>query len=113
MQHAFALPIPAGNADKARQFTKTILGPRRDEYNNLQKRAGVTSEQYWLQSSPEGDLVIVVSDGDPRQFGEIMADPQTDFDRWIRDQMQSILQVDPADFSETPPAESMGEFRAS
>ncbi len=93
--YAFAVPIPPGKTDAVRQLTATCLGPRKSDYDDLQRRGGVADESYWVQSDPaQGDLLIVVSDSDQTTFAQIMATPQTDFDRWYRDQIQEIFGVD-------------------
>ena len=96
MAYAFAVPIPPGKTDAVRRLTQESLGARRSEYDDLQRRSGVTEESYWLQHDPEGgDLLIVVSDSDQTDFLQIMANPQTPFDRWYRDQIQEIFGFDP------------------
>jgi hypothetical protein len=95
--YAFAVPIPAGKTEAARQFTETCLGARKAEYDDMQRRSGVTDESYWLQESPEGDVMIVVSDSDQTGFEQIMANPQTEFDRWYREQIKDVFGVDPGE----------------
>ena len=101
MAYVFAAPIPPGKTDAVRRFTAEALGPRKAEYDDLQRRSGITEESYWLQEDPAGnDLLIVVSSNEPTDFWAIMADPQTDFDRWYRNQIESIWEFDasqPAD----------------
>jgi hypothetical protein len=96
--YAFAVHIPPGKTEAVRRLIADSLGPRKTDYDDLQRRSGVTGEAYWLQSDPEhGDTLIVVSDGeasDDRAFQALMADPQTDFDRWYRDQIEAILPID-------------------
>ncbi len=95
MPYAFAVPIPPGKTEAVRRLTEESLGARRGEYDDLQRRSGVSEESYWLQRDPErGDLLIVVSDSDQTGFLEIMANPQTPFDRWYRDQVEAILSID-------------------
>ena len=102
MAYAFAVPIPPGKTDQVRRLTQESLGARKREYDDLQRRSGITEESYWLQRDPEfGDLLIVVSDSDQTAFLQIMANPQTEFDRWYRDQIQEIFGFDPAQ----PPGE--------
>ena len=92
MPYAFAVPIPPGKTEAVRRLTAESLGARRAEYDDLQRRSGVREESYWLQRDPgQGDLLIVVSDSDQDAFMEIMANPQTPFDRWYRDQIQEIF----------------------
>ena len=54
MTYAFAMPILSGKTPAARGFIQEVLGPRKREYDDLQRRQGVTQERYYLQSSPRG-----------------------------------------------------------
>ena len=97
MAYAFAVPIPPGKSEAVRRLTEESLGARKSEYDDMQRRSGVTEESYWLQHDPEvGDLLIVVSTSDQTDFLAIMTNPQTPFDRWYRDQIREILGFDPA-----------------
>lgn len=96
MAYAFAVPIPPGKTEAVRRLTEECLGARKREYDDMQRRSGVTEESYWLQRNSKGgsDLLIVVSNSDQIDFMELMANPQTPFDRWYRDQIQDIFGVD-------------------
>jgi hypothetical protein len=95
MAYAFAAPIPPGKTDAVRAFVAETLGPRKAELDDLQRRSGVTEESYWLQVDPDGnDIMIVVSSSDQADFWTIMANPQTDFDRWYRQQIETIWEFD-------------------
>ena len=93
MAYAFAVPLPPGKTDAVRRLTQESLGARKSEFDDLQRRSGVSQESYWLQRDPAGggDLLIVVSNSDQTAFMEIMAHPQTPFDRWYRDQIREIF----------------------
>jgi hypothetical protein len=95
--YAFAVPIPAGKTEAIRRLTDTCLGARKAEYDDMQRRSGVTEESYWLQADPTGDVMIVVSNSDQRAFAAIMANPQTEFDRWYRTQITEIFGTDPGE----------------
>jgi hypothetical protein len=106
MAHAIALPIRPGKTDAVRRFTSECLGPRKAEFDDMMRRGGYTEEAYWLQQDAErGDVVIAVSSRDHTDFDAIMANPQTDFDRWYRDQLREIFDMDPE-----APSESRNEF---
>ncbi|HEU5431082.1 MAG TPA: hypothetical protein VFU81_05430 [Thermomicrobiales bacterium] len=110
--YVFAVPIPPGKTDAVRRLTDECLGPRKAEYDDLQRRGGVAVESYWLQHAPEGgDTLIVVSDSDQHAFAEIFANPQTEFDRWYREQILDIFGVDLAE-PWGPRNEMLGEWRA-
>ena len=110
MRYAFTAPVRPGQTEALRRFYDELKGPRRAEYDDLQRRTGVNEEAYWLQSSPQGDRFIMTSNSDQREFVELMQNPQTDFERWFRDQIQSIfeLNLDP----DAPPPELLMEWRA-
>jgi hypothetical protein len=102
MTYAFVLPIKPGMTEACRSFGEEIIeGARRQEYADLQRRLGATKEQYFIQSTPEGDLQIVVGEAiwtPPRQ----VMDPENNpFDRWFLDQIQEIYGVDLMEVDET------------
>jgi hypothetical protein len=109
MPYALSAPIPAGKTDAVRRLFAESLGPRKADYEDLQRRSGITDESYWLQSDPDGDTLIVVSNRDQNAFMEIMADPKTEFDRWFRDEMQKIFDFD-LNAPPTPPNEMIGSW---
>lgn len=98
MAYAFSVPIPPGKTGAVRRFFAESLGPCKADYDDLQRRRGVTGEAYWLQPDPEhGDVLVIVSEckaGDDRAFQAIMANPQTEFDRWYRARLLDIMGID-------------------
>jgi hypothetical protein len=110
--YALALPIPAGQTEAARHFTQECLGPRKAEFDDMMRRSHLTEESYWLQRDPErGDMLVVFGRDDLADFTAIMANPQTEFDRWYRDQLISIFGEDPAVDSGNP-NEWLGTWKA-
>ena len=111
MSYAFAARIRPGQTDALRRLVAECLGPRRAEWEDMQRRSGVTEEAYWLQSDPEGDFFIVVSNSDQLGYHALMANPQTEFDRWFRDQDRAIFAGEPVGSSPAPRNEFLGEWR--
>ena len=72
---AIALPILPGKTPEWRKFIEELNGPRRQEFADSRKQAGV-HERTFLQQTPMGDLVIVTLEGDDpgRSFGQLTAD---------------------------------------
>ena len=69
MAYALAIPIPPGKTEAVRRLTEECLGARKSEYDDMQRRSGITEESYWLQQDPElGDLLIVISNSDQTDF---------------------------------------------
>ena len=110
MAYAFAARILPGQTEACRRFAEESLGPRRAGNADLQRRAGITEEEYWLQREPDGgDLLIVVSNRDYALFDAIMANPETDFDRWMRGQLRAIFGPAPGGPA-APPNELLGRW---
>jgi hypothetical protein len=110
--YAFAFPILPGKADALRQFGNELLGSRKAEYDDLQRRLGVEEERYFLQQSPEGDLVIVAGSGGAAatSLAGVLAPDENAFDRWFVDRMQDLTGVDLRDLPSDPP-ELLGEWK--
>lgn len=111
MSYVVALRIPPGKTEAVRRLTAECLGPRQADYDDMMRRGGYTEEAYWLQHDPtQGDVLIAISSRNHADFGQIMANPQTAFDRWYGDQLRAIFGPDilePAD----PPNELLGTWR--
>jgi hypothetical protein len=90
MSYAFAMPVLPGNEEAGKQFVQALLGPRKPEYDDLQRRQGVTAERYYFQPSPGGGLFIVIGEGtfaDPATF----LDPEGNaFDRWFIETIEAL-----------------------
>lgn len=95
MIYAFTDPIPPGKTGDARRFYTELLTTRKAEYEEIARRCGATEEWYWLQSGSDGDLIVVASNSGQEAFDAIMADPQTDFDRWLRGRIEEVFGFDP------------------
>jgi hypothetical protein len=110
MAYAFAMPILPGKTDAARCFVQEVLGPRKREWDDLQRRQGVTRESYYLQASPEGDLMLVTGEGTftpVSQFLDVEGNP---FDRWLTEQIQDISGINVQELGDEMP-EQLGEWR--
>lgn len=96
MIYAFADPVPLGKTDDARRFFAELLTTRKEDYQEIARRCGATEEWYWLQSGPDADLIVVASNSDQQAFDAIMANPQTEFDRWLRGRIDEVFGFDAA-----------------
>jgi hypothetical protein len=113
MGYAFSIPIQPGQTGACRALFAELAGPRRAEYEDMQRRTGVTEEAYWLQTTPDGDTVVMTSNSDQRDFAALMANPRTDFDRWFRERVTAIFGFDPAAIEQLgPPPELLLDWRA-
>lgn len=87
---AFCAPILPGKMEQWRRFTQELQGNRYNDYKASRDRYGV-HERAFLQSTPEGDMVIVTLEGnDPEGFFQKWATSQDSFTRWFVQQVNEI-----------------------
>lgn len=87
---AVAFPILPGKTAEWRTFMDELNGPRRDEFVESRRRAGVR-ERTFLQSTPMGDLVIVTLEGDDpgHAFGTMMGASDA-FTKWFIERAEAV-----------------------
>jgi hypothetical protein len=102
-----AFPLLPGKTEAAKEFAKTCMISKRTEYAVALKSQGVTKESWFLQKTPQGDMVIVHFEADDVEKAfEAQAKSKAPFDVWFKQQVKSITGVDleqPSD--EAPPEE--------
>lgn len=92
---AIAFPIRSGREDQARQFAQEVQGPRRAEFLAPLGRRGITREQWYLQSGPSGQLILVYMEAtDPSAALRDWAASEEPFDRWFKQQAGEITGLD-------------------
>jgi hypothetical protein len=107
-----AFPVLPGKADDARKFAQDTLA-RRDEYSASQKKSGVTKEEWSLQETPMGALVIVRFEcTDVDQAFARLAESTDDFDVWFRERVTEVSAVDLAAPPEDPLPEIILDWEA-
>jgi hypothetical protein len=95
-----AFPVLPGNEEEARKFAEETHS-RTDEFAASQQRLGITKEQWVLQQSPEGSMVIVHFESDDVEGAfASMAQSDDSFDVWFKNRAKEITGVD---LNEPPP----------
>jgi len=91
---AVAFPILPGKTAEWRSFMEELNGPRRQEFVEFRRRAGV-HERTFLQPTPMGDFVIVTLEGDDpeRAFGRMMSAGDA-FTTWFIEQAEAFHAID-------------------
>jgi hypothetical protein len=99
---AVAIPLLPGKIDEWRKWVDELNGPRRQEFIDSRRRAGVR-ERTFLQRTPMGDLVIVTVEGeDPgRAFGQMMSADDA-FGTWFGERAREFHGDVPAPTTEAP-----------
>ncbi|HEY7280628.1 MAG TPA: hypothetical protein VID47_03445 [Actinomycetota bacterium] len=93
-QLAIALPCLPGGADKLRQLAEECAGARRADFEDFHRRVGLDAERWFLQQIPQGELCLIVLDGDPVGALGKLAASEHEFDRWFADRVQEVHGVD-------------------
>lgn len=107
-----AFPVLPGKADEVRKFAQETLG-RGEEFSASQKKSGVSREEWSLQETPMGDLVLVRFEADDIEKSfERLATSTDDFDVWFRGRVMDISGVDLAAPPDGPPPEIILDWRA-
>ena len=89
-----AFPVVAGKDDEARKFAEETL-EREPEFRASQERSGITREEWSLQQTPMGSLVIVRFESpDPAASFASFGQSDDDFDVWSRERIREISGVD-------------------
>lgn len=93
---AFAVPVMPGQADLDRQaMTSCWHGDRREQHAESRRRLGITRESVWIQSTPAGELAVVVLEGpDLGAALDGLANSTSEFDVWFRDHISAVHGID-------------------
>jgi len=107
-----AFPVLPGKEDTARKFAEETLG-RGEEFAASQKRGGVAKEEWALQSTPMGSLVLVRFEADDVEKAFVTLGQSSDpFDTWFKQKVLEVSGVDLAAPSDEPPPEIILDWRA-
>ena len=94
-QALFALPILPGKTEAARAFLQEMDGPRKQELAACGQGVGIVKEVWAIQQGPQGDLFVAYMAGEDiaRAFAQLAAS-QTEFDHWLKQQLQETTGAD-------------------
>ena len=109
---AFAAPLLPGKTDADREALASCAhGDRQADHKASRERAGITREAVWIQSTPEGDVAVVVIDSpDPEAAMGALATSEDPFDVWFRGHIQDVHGMDMTESA--PPPEQVLDYRA-
>jgi hypothetical protein len=108
-QTLFMLPILPGKIGAARAFLQELEGPRKEELAACGQSVGITKETWAIQQTPQGDFFVAYMAGDniAEAFQQLAAS-QTEFDRWLKQQLEETTGAD----LNTPPPGPISEILA-
>jgi hypothetical protein len=109
---AFAAPLLPGKIDDDRAALAAMhSGDRAADHDGSRRRLGITREAVWLQSTPGGDVAVVLIEADDIEavFGGL-ASSQEPYDVWFRAYVQEMHGIDLTEGF--PPPEMALDYRA-
>jgi hypothetical protein len=109
---AFTAPLLPGMAELDREVMQSFqTGERKTDYEEARRRAGITRESVWIQTTPAGDLAIIYLEADDLDAAfTTLGKSNEPFDQWFRDHVQRVHGFSLADDFHTP--EPVLDFRS-
>lgn len=109
---AIAIPILSGKTEQWKKFTSELNSRYKKEFNESRKTLGV-QERTFLQSTPQGDLVLVTVEGkDPELAFQKFGQGTDDFSKWFLSQVKEIHGFDLSQKQTSKLPELMAETEA-
>jgi hypothetical protein len=106
-QALFTLPILPGKTEAARAFLQEMEGPRKQELAACGQSVGIAREVWAIQQMPQGDMFVAYMAGeDIAEAFKQLAASQSEFDRWVKQQLQETTGAD----LNTPPPGPISEI---
>jgi hypothetical protein len=109
---AFAAPLLPGKTEADRDALASCAnGDRRADHQASRERSGITREAVWIQSTPDGDVAVVVVEApDIEAAMGALATSDEPFDKWFREHVRDVHGMDLAEGF--PPPEQVLDYRA-
>jgi hypothetical protein len=109
---AFAAPpLPGKTAVDRDALASCATGDRQADHAASRQRAGIARESVWIQSTPDGDVAVIVLEAPDIQAAMgALASSDDPFDQWFRDHVKGVHGMDLAD-PFTPP-EQVLDYRS-
>jgi hypothetical protein len=112
--YGFVVPILPGKVELDRAFAAELSGPRKAEHEASRARLGITSEQVWLQETPQGTMSVVYLEAEDMERAFMgLATSQDPYDRWWRAQILEIHGIDLTQGLPGPPNEQIMDLRGA
>jgi len=89
------VPVLSGKEDAMRAFYKDVNGARQQEFDESERRLGITKEVAWLAPLNGGSAAVIYieSENFEQAFSEFVQS-QGDFDLWFKAQVLDISGLD-------------------
>jgi hypothetical protein len=107
------VPLVREKVTRWRAWIGECLGPRRSEFNEFNRRMGLTSHHVWLSDGPHGPTAVVFHGGPgARTFLQKLGASDHPFDNWFRDRVCEYHGIDFSRIIETKSPELIMKWQA-
>jgi Family of unknown function (DUF6176) len=109
--YAFTAPIQPGKTEEFRQFVADLGGSKKRDYETARENAGFHRETIFLQTTPKGEMVVVVQEAENAQKAwESLAGMKDPFNMWFFQRLKDIHGIDVVG-SDVPRNEVLLDYR--
>ena len=85
------VPIVEGKVGAWRAWAKELIGPRKAEFADFNRRYELTKHQAWFCQTPHGPAVVAIHEGTGAEsFMKKLGQSSHDFDVWFRSSLESV-----------------------
>jgi hypothetical protein len=100
------VPILEGKVEVWKAWSDELMGPRKEEFQEFNRRYGLSRHAAWLAETPTGPTVVAFHEGGGEDnFMELLAKSDHTFDQWFKSKVLEIHNLDLASPPEGPPPE--------
>lgn len=108
-----AIPIVPDKVEAWKSWMHEVVHDRKNEFDEFNRRMGLTAHRAWLMQSPDGPVAVVLHDGPGADdFLQKLAVSTQPFDTWFRDRISEFHGMDFSTPPSGPPPELMVDWKA-
>jgi hypothetical protein len=108
-----AFPVLAGQEEAARQLARELATTRKAEAEEFYTRFGVAHECWFTQQTPQGLLMIAITDFGSRPVADAASEYATSlapFEAWFKERVLALSGIDQSTQPLGPPTECVYDW---
>lgn len=92
---AFVAPALPGGTQNLKRLAHDLQAASKSDVEDFYRRMKITREQWFVQSTPQGDMIIVYLEGEDLAYTfQKLAASQEPMDIWLKEQARSVHGID-------------------
>ena len=89
------VPIKEEKVQAWKSWSKKLTGERKNEFEDMNKRYGLTRHNAWLAETPAGSMAVVLHEGPGADtFMPNVAKSDHEFDVWMKESIEGFHDMD-------------------